>query len=100
MVSLLTKASSMLPDTVTVSVTVFTVEVDDILITVVDGVTHVELSGVEYPGTMAKVDELEHSLEFSLDGKLGKCFTKHFAIRVGTSGLRTYIRYLLVSLFS
>ena len=93
----------MLPDTVTVTVTVFTVEGrldDDILITVVDGVTHVELSGVEYSGTMAKVDELEHSLEFSLDGKLGECFTKHFAIRVGTSGLRTYIRYLLVSLFS
>ena len=93
----------MLPDTVTVTVTVFNVEGrldDDILITVVDGVTHVELSGVEYPGTMAKVDELEHSLEFSRDGKLGECSTKHFAIRVGTSGLQTYTLYLLVSLFS
>jgi hypothetical protein len=46
-----------------------------------------EFSGLEYPGTIAMVDEPEHSVEFAVDGKLGECFTKHFAMRVGTSGL-------------
>ena len=69
---------------------------------VFDGTLHdiVELSGVEYPGIMAKVEELEHRLEPILDGELGECITKHFAMRVGTTELPTCIRYfLMVSLF-
>ena len=50
----------------------------------VDDEMQVELSGLEYPGIIAKVDE---PVELSVDGKLGECSTKHFAMRVGTSEL-------------
>ena len=46
-------------------------------------------SGGEYPGIMAKVDELEHRVE--LARPLGEYTTKHFAMRVGVSELPTCI---------
>ena len=68
-----------------------------VTVTVFDGIIHVEVSRVEYPGIMAKVDELEHRVESC---ELGEYTTKHFGIRVGISELLTCIRYLtFVSLF-
>ena len=70
------------------------------IIIVFDGTIHniVELSGVEYPGIIAKVELLEHRVEPTLDGELGECITKHFAMRVGKSELPTCIRHFLMVL--
>ena len=76
---------------------------DTVTVTVFDGLMHtgVELSRVECPGTMAKVDELEHRVESCKSKKrLGEYTTKHFGIRVGISELLTCIWYsTIVSLF-